>query len=275
MPAMAAPDHPSGCHPGRAFPMKIAQVAPLAESVPPSLYGGTERVIHWLTEELIEQGHEVTLFGTGDSQTSAKLIPVWPRALRLGRPRSDPTVAAASALEILSLHASEFDIIHSHGDWCYLPLLTRLGVPFVTTLHGRLDIFRLPRLVDMFPHAHFVSISNNQRSPLPNANWAATIYHGFPPAWLRPSFGPGQYLAFLGRLSPEKGPEPAIRIARAANMQLRIAAKIPRGERGYFAERLRPMIDGEPNAPHWRGRRCLQARVSRSRGGLIVSHRLA
>ena len=131
--------------------MKIAQVAPLAESVPPSLYGGTERVIHWLTEELIEQGHEVTLFGTGDSQTSAKLIPVWPRALRLGRPRSDPIVAAASALEILSLHASEFDIIHSHGDWCYLPLLTRLGVPFVTTLHGRLDIFRLPQLIGMFP----------------------------------------------------------------------------------------------------------------------------
>src|SRR5690348_12936292 len=225
--------------------MRIAQVAPLAESVPPNLYGGTERVIHWLTEELIKQGHEVTLFGTGDSQTSARLIPVWPRALRLGRPRSDPVVAAASALEMLSLHANEFDIIHSHGDWCYLPLLTRLGVPFVTTLHGRLDMFRLPQLVDMFPQAHLVSISNNQRSPLPNAKWAATIYHGFPPDWLRPSFGRGQYLAFLGRLSPEKGPEPAIRIARAANMQLRIAAKIPRGERGYFAERLRPMIDGD------------------------------
>ena len=225
--------------------MRIAQVAPLAESVPPSLYGGTERVIHWLTEELIEQGHEVTLFGTGDSKTGAKLIQVWPRALRLGRPRSDPIVAAASALENLSLHAHEFDIIHSHGDWCYLPLLTRLGVPFVTTLHGRLDIFRLPQLVGMFPQAPFVSISNNQRSPLPDANWAATIYHGFPLDWLRPSFGRGQYLAFLGRLSPEKGPEPAIRIARAANMQLRIAAKIPRGERGYFAERLRPMIDGD------------------------------
>jgi glycosyltransferase involved in cell wall biosynthesis len=226
------------------FYMRIAQVAPLAESVPPSLYGGTERVIHWLTEELIQQGHEVTLFGTGDSLTNAKLIPVWPRALRLGRPRSDPIVAAASALEILSLHAQEFDIIHSHGDWCYLPLLTRLGVPFVTTLHGRLDIFRLPQLISMIPQAPFVSISNEQRSPLPDANWAATIYHGFPPDWLCPSFGPGQYLAFLGRLAPEKGPEPAIRIARAANMQLRIAAKIPRGERGYFTERLQPMIDG-------------------------------
>jgi glycosyltransferase involved in cell wall biosynthesis len=224
--------------------MHIAQVAPLAESVPPSLYGGTERVIHWLTEDLIEQGHQVTLFGTGDSKTSAKLIPVWPRALRLGRPRSDPIVAAATALEILSLHASKFDIIHSHVDWCYLPLLTRLGVPFVTTLHGRLDIFGVPELIDMLPQAPFVSISDNQRSPLPNANWAATIYHGFPPDWLHPSFGCGEYLAFLGRLAPEKGPEPAIRIARAANMELRIAAKIPRRERGYFADRLQPMIDG-------------------------------
>ena len=224
--------------------MRIAQVAPLAESVPPSLYGGTERVIHWLTEELIEQGHEVTLFGTGDSKSSAKLIPVWPRALRLGRPRSDPIVAAATALEVLSLHASKFDIIHSHGDWCYLPLLTRIEVPFVTTLHGRLDIFGLSELISMLPQAPFVSISNSQRLTLPNANWAATIYHGFPPDWLRPSFGPGQYLAFLGRLAPEKGPEPAIRIARAANMQLRIAAKIPHGERGYFADRLQPIIDG-------------------------------
>jgi glycosyltransferase involved in cell wall biosynthesis len=224
--------------------VRIAQVAPLAESVPPSLYGGTERVVYWLTENLIKHGHEVTLFGTGDSKTSAKLIPVWPRALRLGRPRSDPIVAAASALEILSLHAHEFDIIHLHGDWCYLPLLTRLGVPFVTTLHGRLDMFRLPQLIGMFPEATFVSISNDQRSPLPNANWAATIYHGFPPDWLCPSFEPGQYLAFLGRLAPEKGPEAAIRIARAANIQLRIAAKIPRGERGYFTERLQPMIDG-------------------------------
>jgi glycosyltransferase involved in cell wall biosynthesis len=244
MTALANPYHARGYHSGKTSPMKVAQVAPLAESVPPHLYGGTERVIHWLTEELIQQGHQVTLFGTGDSQTSAKLIPVWPRALRLGRPRSDPIVAAASALEVLSLHATEFDIIHSHGNWCYLPLLTRLGVPFVTTLHGRLDIFRLPQLIGMFPQAPFVSISNGQRSPVPNANWAATIYHGFPPDWLHPNFERGPYLAFLGRLSPEKGPEPAIRIARAANMRLRIAAKIPRGERGYFAERLQPMIDG-------------------------------
>ena len=224
--------------------MKIAQVAPLAESVPPSLYGGTERVIYWLTEELIKQGHEVTLFGTADSQTSAKLIPVWPRALRLGRPRSDPIVAQAAAMDVLARHAEEFDIIHLHGDWCYLPLLARLDVPFVTTLHGRLDIPGLPALIDMFPKAPLVSISNNQRLPVPSARWAATIYHGFSPDWLRPSFERGQYLAFLGRLAPEKGPEVAIRIARAAHMQLRIAAKIPRGERGYFAERVQPMIDG-------------------------------
>jgi glycosyltransferase involved in cell wall biosynthesis len=223
--------------------VKVAQVAPLAESVPPSLYGGTERVIHWLTEELIKQGHEVTLFGTGDSQTSAKLIPVWPRALRLGRPQSDPIVAAASALEILSLHAHEFEIIHSHGGWCYLPLLTRLGVPFVTTLHGRLDIFRLPQLINMFPRAPFVSISDDQRSPLPNANWAATIYHGFPPDWLRPSFGPGQYLAFLGRLSPEKGRKWQFASREGPTCSC-ASRQNPSRRAGYFAERLQPMIDG-------------------------------
>src|SRR5690242_5706255 len=157
MTALASPYRARSYHSGKTSPMKVAQVAPLAESVPPNLYGGTERVVHWLTEELIAQGHEITLFGTGDSKTNAKLIPVWPRPLRLGRPRSDPIVASASALEILSLHANEFDIIHSHGDWCYLPLLTRIGVPFLTTLHGRLDIFRLPQLIGMLPQAPFVS----------------------------------------------------------------------------------------------------------------------
>jgi glycosyltransferase involved in cell wall biosynthesis len=225
--------------------MKIAQVAPLAESVPPSLYGGTERVIYWLAEELVEQGQEVTLFGTADSKTSARLIPVWPRALRLGRPKSDPVVAQAAALEMLARHGGEFDIIHLHGNWCYLPLLTRLGVPFVTTLHGRLDLPGMPALIDMFPNAAFVSISDNQRSPLGAAKWAATIYHGLPANWLRPSSERGGYLAFLGRLSPEKGPDVAIRIARAASMKLRIAAKIPRGERGYFTQCLEPMIDGD------------------------------
>jgi glycosyltransferase involved in cell wall biosynthesis len=224
--------------------MRIAQLAPLAESVPPRLYGGTERVVSWLTEELVRRGHDVTLFATGDSRTSGKLVPVWPKALRLGRPQADPLAALSAALEVLARRAAEFDLLHCHGDWVHLPLVTRLGVPFLTTLHGRLDLPGLPKLIEAFPDAPFVSISDDQRKPLPRANWAGTVYHGFPFDLLWPSFAPGEYLAFLGRLSPEKGPEAAIRIARGANIPLRIAAKIPRGERRYFKERLEPMIDG-------------------------------
>ena len=229
---------------GRKPRMRIAQLAPLAESVPPRLYGGTERVVSWLTEELVCRGHNVTLFASGDSRTSGTLVPVWPKSLRLGRPQADPMAALSVALEVLARHAAEFDLLHCHWDWVHLPLLTRLGVPFITTLHGRLDLPGLPKLVETFPDAPFVSISHNQRTPLPRANWAGTVYHGFPSDLLRPSFAPGDYLAFLGRLSPEKGPEAAIRIARGASMPLRIAAKIPRGERRYFKERLEPMIDG-------------------------------
>jgi glycosyltransferase involved in cell wall biosynthesis len=152
--------------------------------------------------------------------------------------------ALSVALEVLARYAAEFDLLHCHVDWVHLPLLTRLGVPFVTTLHGRLDLPSLPKLIDNFPDAPFVSISHNQRKPLPQANWAGTVYHGFPSDLLRPSFAPGEYLAFLGRLAPEKGPEAAIRIARGAGMPLRIAAKIPRGERRYFKDRLEPLIDG-------------------------------
>jgi glycosyltransferase involved in cell wall biosynthesis len=224
--------------------MRIAQFAPLAESVPPTLYGGTERVVSWLTEELVARGHDVALFATGDSRTRGRLVPVWSRALRLGRPRSDPIVAQAAALEVLAQHAAEFDVIHCHGDWLHLPVLTRLNVPFVTTLHGRLDLPELPILISHFPQAPFVSISDNQRAALGNARWIGTIYHGFPADLLRPCFERGQYLAFLGRLSPEKGPEAAIRIARATDMPLRIAAKLPRDQSRYFKECLEPMIDG-------------------------------
>ena len=140
--------------------------------------------------------------------------------------------------------AAEFDVIHCHVDWLALPLLTRSGVPFLTTMHGRLDIPGLPDVVRQFPEAPFVSISNNQRLPLPGAKWLATIYHGLPPSSLRPSFEPGSYLAFLGRLTKDKGPEAAMRIARAAGMPLRIAAKVPTGERGYFKAQLEPKIDG-------------------------------
>jgi glycosyltransferase involved in cell wall biosynthesis len=225
--------------------MRIAQVAPLAESVPPKLYGGTERVVAWLIDELVALGHDVTLFASGDSNTRAKLIPAWPRALRLGRPRADPIAAQAALLEAVAESADDFDLIHVHIDWLHLPLLSRLGVPFVSTPHGRLDLPGLSNVVRRFPDAPFVSISDNQREPLPDANWLATVYHGLPVDSFRPSFKPGSYLAFLGRLTAEKGPEIAIRIAQAAGMPLHIAAKVPRGERGYFKNTLEPQIDGE------------------------------
>jgi glycosyltransferase involved in cell wall biosynthesis len=225
--------------------MRIAQIAPLAESVPPRGYGGTERVVAWLIDELVTLGHEVTLFASGDSKTRAELNSVWPRALRLGRPVSDPMAAQTALLEAMSRHAAEFDVIHAHIDWLHLPLLSRLGVPFVTTTHGRLDLPGLPDVVGCFPDAPFVSISDNQRIPLGDANWIGTIYHGLPADMFRPAFEPGSYLAFLGRLTAEKGPEVAIRIARAAKMPLHIAAKVPRGERSYFKEKLEPQIDGD------------------------------
>jgi len=225
--------------------MRIAQVAPLAESVPPKLYGGTERVVAWLVEELVNLGHDVTLFASGDSKTSAKLVPVWPRALRLGRPRSDPMAAQTALLEAVAKQARNFDVIHAHIDWIHLPLLSRLEVPIVTTCHGRLDLPGLADVASCFPNARFVSISDNQRVPLPDANWLGTIYHGLPVDSLKPCFERGSYLAFLGRLTAEKGPEEAIRIARAAGLPLHIAAKVPRSERGYFKNKLEPQIDGE------------------------------
>jgi glycosyltransferase involved in cell wall biosynthesis len=225
--------------------MRIAQVAPLAESVPPKLYGGTERVIAWLTEELIALGHEVTVFASGDSATPATLVPAWPRALRLGRPKSDPAVAETALLELVGQYAQRFDVIHCHTNWTHLPLLTRLGVPFLTTLHNRLDTPGLPDVVARFPVAPFISISNDQRKPLSGANWLGTIYHGLPADSLQPSLSAGSYLAFLGRLSPDKGPETAFRLARAAKMSLRIAAKLPRAERVYFKQQVEPLIDGK------------------------------
>jgi glycosyltransferase involved in cell wall biosynthesis len=225
--------------------MRIAQIAPLAESIPPKLYGGTERVVAWLVDQLVELGHDVTLFASGDSRTRAKLRPVWPHALRLGRPRSDPAAASAALLEAMSRHAVDFDVIHAHIDWIHLPLLRRLGVPFMTTMHGRLDLPVLPEVTRLFADAPFVSISNNQRLPLAEAKWLDTAYHGLPADLLRPTYERGTYLAFLGRLTAEKGPETAIRIARSAGMPLHIAAKVPRAERGYFKKQLEPQIDGK------------------------------
>src|SRR3954470_18325907 len=189
--------------------MRVAQIAPLVESVPPKLYGGTERVVAWLVEELVELGHDVTLFASGDSVTSAKLVPVVPRGLRLDRPRWDPIAAQAILLEAVAEHASDFDIIHAHIDWLHLPLLSRLGVPFVTTLHGRLDLRGLSDVIGRFPAAPFVSISDNQRLPIgKKANWVGTVYHGLPANALRPVFKAGSYLAFLEGSQPIKDLKP-------------------------------------------------------------------
>jgi glycosyltransferase involved in cell wall biosynthesis len=225
--------------------MRIAQVAPLAESVPPKLYGGTERVVAWLVDELVAAGHEVTLFASGDSKTRGKLEPTIPRAIRLSKPRPDPFPAYAAQLDAVAEAAASFDIIHCHIDWVHLPLIERLGVPHLTTIHNRLDTPDLPAVLARFGKAPLVSISDHHRKPVPEANWLGTVYHGMPPASLAPSYAPGTYLAFLGRLTKEKGPETAIRLARSAELPLRMAAKIPRSETRYYKERLQPIIDND------------------------------
>jgi glycosyltransferase involved in cell wall biosynthesis len=225
--------------------MHVAQVAPLAEPVPPKLYGGTERVVSWLTEELIAQGHEVTLFASGDSLTRARLVPVIPRATRLRRPRPDASVVATLLLEAMTEAADEFDVIHFHIDWIHLPLMHRLSTPFLTTCHGRLDLPGLSQVIQKFPSAPFISVSDSQRAPLPEAHWLGTVYHGMPVDLYRPSFEQGEYLAFLGRITPDKGPRDAIKIAREAGLPLRIAAKLPRQQGHYFKEEVEPLIDGQ------------------------------
>jgi glycosyltransferase involved in cell wall biosynthesis len=225
--------------------MRIAQVAPLAESVPPKLYGGTERIVSWLTEELIDLGHDLTLFASGDSVSRAELVPVIPRALRLSRPHGDPFSAYAILLDKVAERAADFDVIHCHVDWLHLPILRRLGFPFLTTLHGRLDLPPLKAAVQQFGGTAFVSISNHQRTPAPDIRWVQTVYHGLPLDLLKPNFTLGEYLAFLGRVSPEKGPHVAIKWARSAGWPLRIAAKIPKDDSRFFKERIEPFVDGE------------------------------
>jgi glycosyltransferase involved in cell wall biosynthesis len=224
--------------------MRIAQVSPLAEAVPPRLYGGTERVVSWLTEELVGMGHEVTLFASGDSATRAVLEACAPRALRLDRERSDPMLVYADMLARIAEKAREFDVVHANTDWIHIPLLRALGVPFVSTLHGRLDHPALQRALMQFTSVPFVSISDAQRTPTAGAHWVGTVYHGLPTDLLTPNYDPQGYLAFLGRISPEKGPETAIQLARAAGLPLKIAAKIGRAERTYFKSRIEPLIDG-------------------------------
>jgi glycosyltransferase involved in cell wall biosynthesis len=222
--------------------MRIAQVAPLAEAVPPKLYGGTERVVAYLTDALVELGHDVTLFASGDSATKAILSPIWPRALRLDPDVKDPFVPMFMQLETVARRAHEFDVIHSHLDYFGYPLLRRLGTPSITTLHGRLDLPELRALYRLYGDIPVVSISNSQRVPLPEANFVATVLHGLPQNLLSKSEGRGGYLAFLGRISPEKAPDAAIRIAARAGIPLKIAAKVDRVDREYFETTVEPLL---------------------------------
>jgi glycosyltransferase involved in cell wall biosynthesis len=223
--------------------MKIAQVAPLMEAVPPKLYGGTERIVSYLTEQLVELGHDVTLFASGDSVTKAALEPVWPCALRLDNSMRDYLAPHIVMLEQVARRAEEFDVVHLHLDYLGYPILRRTSVPFLATLHGRLDLRELGPLYDTFGEVPVVSISDSQREPLPQANYIATVLHGLPARLLLPGFGAGGYLAFLGRISPEKAPDAAIRIAAAAGMQLKIAAKVDNVDREYFGRFIEPMLD--------------------------------
>jgi glycosyltransferase involved in cell wall biosynthesis len=226
-------------------PLRIAQVAPLHESVPPRLYGGTERVVSHLTEELVAEGHDVTLFASGDSVTSARLVATSDRALRLDPARPDAIAAHLLQLERAFREADAFDVVHFHCDFLHFPLSRRTGIPALTTLHGRLDIPGLEPLYREFSELPLVSISDAQREPIPWANWRATVHHGLPLSFaeLRPA--PGEYLAVLGRVSPEKGVDRAIEIARQTGLPLRIAAKVDPADQEYFDSVIRPML-GEP-----------------------------
>ncbi|MBS0562768.1 MAG: glycosyltransferase family 4 protein, partial [Proteobacteria bacterium] len=223
--------------------MRIAQIAPLTESVPPRLYGGTERVVSYLTEALVELGHDVTLFASGDSRTAARLRPGARMGLRLDREVRDPIAPHMTMMERICREAGEYDILHSHLDYWMFSLLARVGTPAVTTLHGRLDLPEHAELHEML-RAPVVSISDAQRRPLPAANFVRTIYHGLPEDLLRPADIRPSYLAFLGRIAPEKRPDRAIAIARRAGIPLRIAAKIDRVDQEYFEEQVRPLLAG-------------------------------
>ena len=225
--------------------MRIAQVAPLTEAVPPKLYGGTERVVHWLTEELVALGHDVTLFASGDSQTSAKLDATWPKALRL-----DGSVRDANALHMVMLERvlqkcddEEFDFLHFHLDYYPFSLFSRQPTPFLTTLHGRLDLPEHQPVFTTFSSIPVISISDAQRRPVPQANWLGTIHHGLPEKLLSPRPVTPGYMAVLGRIAPEKGVDRAIKIAIRCGIPLKIAAKVDRADQEYYDEIIRPLID--------------------------------
>jgi glycosyltransferase involved in cell wall biosynthesis len=222
--------------------LRIAQVAPLFESVPPKLYGGTERVVSWLTEELVRLGHEVTLFASGDSVTSAQLISPCARALRLGDLGGDPLLPQLLQLEQVARLSGDFDVVHYHLDYLHFSLARRLNVPHLTTLHGRLDRPGLAPLFEAFDEEPVVSISHAQREPLAWANWQRTVHHGLPLELHRPRFEPSRHLAFLGRASPEKGLDQAIEIARRAGLPIKIGAKVDPKDEAYFHRVIEPLL---------------------------------
>jgi glycosyltransferase involved in cell wall biosynthesis len=226
--------------------MKIAQVAPLYESVPPVGYGGTERMVSWLTEELVRLGHKVTLFASGDSITSAKLVPGCAASLRKDPNCRDYLVHHVLMLEQLRRRRREFDIVHFHTDYLHFSLCREWRLGNITTLHGRLDLPDLVPLYREFNDVPVVSISLEQRRPLPCADWVGNVYHGLPKDSLAFHPKPGTYLAFIGRISPEKRPDRAIEIASAVGMQLKIAAKVDRVDQEYFENKIRPLL-GQPN----------------------------
>ncbi|MDQ7850783.1 MAG: glycosyltransferase family 4 protein [Armatimonadota bacterium] len=223
--------------------MRIAQIAPLYESVPPKMYGGTERVVYGLTEELVRRGHQVTLFASGDSHTSAHLVPVCERGLRLARRLHDAVAFTTIELGMVYERAGEFDIIHNHADYFAFPFARLTRTPTLTTLHGRLDLEEVQRVYRYFPEAPLVSISFAQRQHLPRANWVANVYNGIVPEHFVLRKQPGEYLVFLGRISPEKRPDRAIEIARAVDMPLRIAAKVDPADSEYFKHAIKPLLD--------------------------------
>jgi glycosyltransferase involved in cell wall biosynthesis len=224
--------------------MRIAQIAPLIESVPPRLYGGTERIVSYLTEELVALGHDVTLFASGDSITAANLVRCGPKALRLDASVRDPVPYYMLMLDRVRQRADQFDILHFHIDQFQFPSFRPIANRTVTTLHGRQDLPDLLPLYLGFADMPLVSISDAQRLPVLNANFAATVYHGLPVDLLRPSGPCRDYVAFLGRISPEKRPDRAIAIARALGIPLKIAAKVDRADDAYFRTEIEPLLDG-------------------------------
>ncbi len=222
--------------------MRIAQVSPLFESVPPAGYGGTERVVSWLTEALVERGHHVTLFASGDSRTSAELVPIGERSLRGAQGVSVPLAPHVQMLEAVLRRRHTFDVIHFHCDLIHLPISRRLTTPHVTTVHGRLDLAELVSTYAEYTDVPLVSISEAQRRPVPGCRFVATVHHGMPLDTYTPQWESDHYFAFVGRISPEKRVDRAIEIARALGVPLRIAAKVDRNDLEYFERDIAPLL---------------------------------